>query len=185
MSMKWKLPLMEETSMRPVAPHALEGAVDGFDVEVAGRVFEIDAGCNRVDIHVAEDIGDVHAAGIIVNLELGILRDADLEIGAQVAGRGGIGNLVREDVDAIAGLLGVDFDVGGGAVGDDHYFGLRPGADGDSAAGIVDGDNGVSFDAKVLGDAIACRRGRHAEDQESRHEERRFLEMVKRSRLGG
>ena len=71
------------------AAQALERAVHGLDGEIAGGVLEIHARGDGFDVHIAEDVRDVHAARIVVNLQFGILGDADFIIGAQVVRRDG------------------------------------------------------------------------------------------------
>ncbi len=156
--------------MRPEQRWHWNGAVHGLDGEVAGGILEIHAGGNGFDVHVAEDVGDVHAAGIVMNLKLGILGNADFVIGTEIFRRSVFQNRVAHDVDAVAGLLDFDIDLVGGAVGDDHDFGFGPGAHGDGAVGIVDIDDRVGVDLEMLFQALG-EDGRGAEEQQAGHDQ--------------
>jgi len=147
------------------ATNALERTADGFYGEIAGRVLQLNPGSNGFDVHVSQNIGDGDGAGIVVNLKLGVLRDANFVVRAKIGGRDSVGNLMGHDVHAIAGLLDFEVHFGAGAIGDDHDFVLAPCADGDDAVGIMDGDDGGRVHFEVLFETFSGGRNNAAEKQ--------------------
>src|SRR5580704_1811456 len=66
------------------ATNALERTANGSHGEITGSVFQVNSSAHCFHIHIAKHVCDRNLARIVVNLELGILGDVDLIVGAKV-----------------------------------------------------------------------------------------------------
>ena len=95
-------------------------------------------------------LATVDGARVVVNLKLGVLRNPDLVVGADVFGAASCARAWVDDVHAVARLFEIDLHFIGWRAGDHHHFRLVPGFDGDRAVGIVDGDDRMSVTLKCF-----------------------------------
>lgn len=146
------------------ALRADERAARGLDDDVAGNFLEMDIACNALQVHVAHDLLDVNETGLGFDLELGFLRDGELEIFLEFGRRGGgIGDACG-DTNAVASLFSIERDlVRRLGTGDDDFLVLCR-FDFDAAVGnVLNDDDGAAFDLKVLLELLSGKSSRWEE----------------------
>ncbi len=85
-----------------------------------------------------------------MNLQLRVFRNEKLKTGAHLFGANVVGEGAHDQIHAIPGLLGVDFQLVAIAITHELHFRPRPGFHDDDAIRIMNGDHRAGADFEML-----------------------------------